>query len=309
MKIFLLTPFFDNVFTQQQVDAIKNVGELRIIKHPKSISAIEELFLSKDDKLLALDPDFCNWSFPDKYLETIPNLKTICLKTTSFSWLNIEKAKNKNIIVINNKGWSVQSVVEWIIMTSLFLARRMPLMIKDGWKKDFDKYQGVELKGKTAGILGLGKNGKTLAETCKNLGMRVVYWSKKTRDDRFNYLSILEIITQSDFIFPVWANNEETKKLLPINLIKKVKPSTIWVDIYIAQDTHDRTTLIKLVEKKKLFGYGFEAEGEEFNKYPGNIAAIPESAWATKESIKRNTQQWIENIVDAVKGKFNNKVN
>lgn len=308
MKIFLLTPFFDNVFTQQQVDAMKNIAKLIVIKHPKPLSEIKELFTNEDDKLLALDPDFCNWSFPDKYFETIPNLKIICLKTTSFSWLNIEKAKSKNIIVINNKGWAVQSVVEWIIMTSLFLARRMPLMIKDGWKKNFDKYQGVELKGKVAGILGLGKNGRRLAETCNSLGMKVVYWSRKSKDGRFNYLSIPEIITQSDFIFPVWANNEETKKLLSPALIKKVKSSAIWVDIYIAQDTHDRKTLIELVKQKKLFGYGFEAEAKEFNKYSGNIAAIPESAWATKESIIRNTQQWVENIINAVKGKFNNKV-
>lgn len=308
MKIFLFTPFF-NAFNSEQIKSLKKAGELIVTEKPQPLAKIKPLFGERDEKILATDPDFFHWNFPNKYLGKIPQLKAICLKTSSFSWLDVDKAKTIDVPVVNNRGWATQAVVEWIIMTTIFLSRKMPVMIKDGWHKNFDKYCGVELKGKTAGILGLGKIGRKLAETCHSLGMKVCYWSKKSRDKRFSYSSIAGIITKSDFIFPVWANNQETQKLLPINLIKRVKPNTVWVDIYIAQDTHDRQILIQLAKTGKLFGYGFEAEANEFNKYPGNIAAIPESAWATTQSIARNTQQWVDNIINASKGNFRDRVN
>lgn len=309
MKIFIVTTPSSNVLTKDHIKEFKKFGSVAFIDKPQPFKKIKELYEGDEEKIIAVDPDFCAWKIPDSVLKTVPNLKAICLKTTSFNWVNTKLASKLGITVTNSKGWPAPAVVEWIIMTSFLLARKMPLMIKEGWRKDFSRYLGTELKGKTAGILGMGTIGTLLAHTCAGLGMNVTYWSKHSRDTRFTYTSINTIITTSDFIYPVWANNEETKTLLPISLLKKVNPKGYFVDIYIAGDTHDRKTLIDMAEKGKIRGYGFEAESGEFLKYKGNIAAIPENGWTTAESLKRNARLWSDAIANAAKGKYPAKVN
>ena len=88
-----------------------------------------------------------------------------------------------------------------------------------------------------------------------------------------------------------------------------MNPKGFFVDIYIAQDTHDRKTLIHMAEKGGIQGYGFEAESEQFFKYKGNVAAIPENAWPTREAIQRNARQWSDSIIQASKGEFPSRIN
>jgi len=68
------------------------------------------------------------------------------------------------------------------------VARQTPRLIKDGFPLDFDKdfmkYRGVELQGKTAAIVGLGNIGNSIAQRCEGLGMNVVYWSKSPKDKK-----------------------------------------------------------------------------------------------------------------------------
>lgn len=267
MKIFIFTSPSTNVFSQDHLAKFRELGKVVLVDQPQSFQEIKELFEGDDERIIAIDPDFCAWTVPDEVISTTPSLKAICLKTTSFSWINTSLARDRGIPITNCPGWPVQAVVEWIIMTSLMLARKIPLMIHEGWHKDFSKYVGTELVGKTAGILGLGKIGTRLAETCATLGMNVVYWSKNTRDARFTHKSIEAIITTADFIFPVWAKNEETKKLISDELLKKTNPKAIFVDIYGAGDTHNKEILISMAEANGIRGYGYEAEDEQFMNY------------------------------------------
>ena len=135
MKIFILTP--STILKPDHLKAISEVGTLTVIDKPHPFQKIKELFQGKEERILAIDPDFCGWKVPDSVIETVPNLKAICLQTTSFNWINTQLAHKHGIPVTNSEGWPAQAVVEWIIMTSLFLARKMPLMIKEGWRKGF----------------------------------------------------------------------------------------------------------------------------------------------------------------------------
>ena len=129
------------------------------------------------------------------------NVKAICLQTTSFSWIDVAEAKKQDIPVMNLRGFSTEAVAEWAFMMTVNVARKLPLIIKDGWKQDFSKHQGVELKGKTAGIVGLGTIGTRIAEICNGLGMEVVYWSRKSKDERFSFTELDDLLKKSRFYF------------------------------------------------------------------------------------------------------------
>lgn len=309
MKVFVLSPNAETFFSKNDLKKIKSAGDLILVKNLASFSKVPGLFEGGNDRVLAIDPDFCEWKFPNEDIKKIPHLKAICLQTTSYNWIDIDVASKSGVPVINIRDWATQAVVEWIITMSLCLSRRIPLMIKEGWVQDFNKYQGREMRGKTAGILGMGNIGKKLGETCLEMGMKVIYWSNKSRNKKFTYKPIKEVIKNSDYIFPVWLSNLDTKKLLPISLIKQVKPTCFWVDINMAQDSHDRNVLIKLVAEKKLGGYSFETNELKFSDFKGNVMPMPAMAWCTDDSIKRSVDVWSDAIIKATKGIYTNRVN
>jgi len=116
-----------------------------------------------EEKIICLDPDFCDWTVPNSVFDSL-NLKAVILQTTSFSWIDIDYAKSKDIPVVNLRGFSSIAVAEWVTMMVLNIARKLPIVIKDDWKQDYTKHQGIELRGKTAGIVGMGRIGAAIAE-------------------------------------------------------------------------------------------------------------------------------------------------
>lgn len=231
MKIFLLSPNAETLFTAGQLERLKRAGELIVQKDPVLFDRVAGLTTGKENKILAIDPDFCDWKLPGAVIDKIPNLRAVVLQTTSFSWIDSDYIGKKSIPVVNLRGFSSIAVAEWATMTAFCLARRIPLVAKDGWKQDYVKHRGVELRGKTAGIVGLGNIGMAIAENCQGLGMRVRYWSKNSMDERFKKVSLKTLIKTSDVIFPAVAQNEETKGLITDAMLKSMKKTAIFVSI------------------------------------------------------------------------------
>jgi D-3-phosphoglycerate dehydrogenase / 2-oxoglutarate reductase len=185
------------------------------------------------------------------------------------------------------------------------------MWIKDGFPLDFDKdfmkYRGVELKGKTVGIVGLGTIGSAIAERAQGLGMNVVYWSKSPKGSPYKYVELSDLFSTADVIFPTMAINEESKKLITPKLLASMKPSALFVSV--VHDLFDEQVVLDMVKNGKLFGFGFEAEPSSFKKYEGNVWAAPAYAWTTDGSMNNSMVKWVENMIDAKNYKFINKVN
>jgi lactate dehydrogenase-like 2-hydroxyacid dehydrogenase len=103
------------------------------------------------------------------------------------------------------------------------------------------------------------------------------------------------------------AKNDETIKLITDDYIKSMKKSAILVDI--AHGLFNESLILEMVARGNLFGYGFEAEPNEFTKFEGNVWAAPAYAWATYESMHNSVVKLVDNIVEATAGKFPNRVN
>ena len=125
-------------------------------------ASIKEL-QSLEEKIICIDPDFCDWTVPNLVFDS-PNLKAVVLQTTSFSWIDIDYAKSKNVPVVNLRGFPSIAVAEWATMMVLNIARKLPIVIKDRWKQDYTTHKGIELRGKVAGVVGLGRIGTAIAE-------------------------------------------------------------------------------------------------------------------------------------------------
>jgi glyoxylate reductase len=137
--------------------------------------------------------------------------------------------------------------------------------------------------------------------------MNVVYWSRSSTNDAYKKLSLDEVLTTADVIFPATAKNKETVSLINDDMIKTIKKEAIVVDIVHAMFNHQM--LLDMVAAGDLYGYGFEGEPKDFTKFEGNVWAAPAYAWATYESMYNSVVKLVDNIVSASKGEFPTRVN
>lgn len=312
MKAFIFDPLWPKLVDVQLEQHLADNGiDIVVVTDIKPLSETKELFDGEDERLLCLNPDYVGWKLKNEDYQDIPNLRAIITGSTSFEWIEREVASERNIPVCNIKNFSTQAVAEWAITMMLNLARQTPRLIKDGFPLDFDadfmKYRGVQTKGKTAGIIGLGHNGSAIAQRCAGLGMDVVYWSRTSRNDAYRYVELDELMSKADVIFPAFAKNDESLSLITDGRLQSMKSSAIVVDVI--EMLHDNTVLLDMVKTGKLFGYGFEAKPETFKQYEGNVWAAPAYAWVTYESMYNCEVKLVENIVSASKGEFPNRVN
>jgi lactate dehydrogenase-like 2-hydroxyacid dehydrogenase len=192
-------------------------------------------------------------------------------------------------------------------MLTLALARRLPIVVRDDWKLDYENHQGFELRGKKAGVIGLGHIGTAVAENLKGLGMNVQYWSRSSRDERFGKVELEELVRRSDVIVSAIAHNDETEKLLSDDMVKSMKSTALLVDI--AHPIYSTELVLELVADQKIGGYAFEDEKNSFGQYAGNVWNGPALGWCTNESMSKNAQQWVESIVAAANNEMPTQVN
>jgi len=311
VKAFIFDPLWEELVTNELLDTLASADvELVVTKEIAPLSNCKELFEGDEERVLCVNPDYVGWSLASEDYKNIPNLKAILGAATSFSWIDTAYADNNNIPVCNIRNFSAQAVAEWAVTMLLNVARQIPRLIKDGFPLDFDKdfmkYRGVELKGKAAGIIGLGHNGVAIAERLRGLGLDVIYWSKNTRNDEYEYRELDDIFENADVIVPAFAHNEETDSLITDELLGRLKSSAIIIDIV---ELENKDKIIELVKDGKIFGYGFEAKPESFDQYEGNVWAAPAYGWVTDGSMNNVMTKWVANIVSTAEGEFPNRVN
>jgi lactate dehydrogenase-like 2-hydroxyacid dehydrogenase len=309
MNIIIVNPKSD--FTYEDINRMEKIGKLTFIETSKYQD--HPVFKSNEEKVLATGPELIDWKLPNKFIETVKNIKAICIPTTSFAWVDGAFLRSKNIDLLNAPKYSTESVAEYAISLMLNLAKKLPLIIKNGWKLDTSLHRGWEIKGKTMGIIGLGSIGTRIAEMGKAMGMHVIYWSRTARDNSFSYQELKDLMKQSDFIFPTLARNKDTVKIITKDLLNIMKKGSFLVSI-TGNDLFDVDYATELVNKGKLSGLAFESDkytinNIKFNDFRGNILVTPPIAWYTQESFINDMKLWTENIISAVKGKPQNVVN
>lgn len=140
----------------------------------------------------------------DAALET-GNLKLIIRAGVGIDNIDHEYAKDKGIAVKNTPNASSPSVAELVIAHMFALARHLHMsnvtMRKGEWNKK--AYQGIELAGKTLGLIGFGRIARETAKKAHALGMNIVYYDimgPAEGYDEYKFLSLDELIKESKFI-------------------------------------------------------------------------------------------------------------
>ena len=170
-------------------------------------------------------------------IEAATNLKIIGRAGAGVDNIDVETAKNKNIIVMNTPGGNTNATAEHTIGLIFALLRKIPsaneTTHKGLWEKK--KMKGNELKGKKIGILGFGNVGKRVAEISNALGMKVSIYSSyfnSIKDDFKKYVSsdLKNILSNSDIISFHCKPNKDGSSIITKDNFNMMKKNCILVN-------------------------------------------------------------------------------
>lgn len=315
MKIYLIEKR-DEI--KPYLSELEKYGEVIILgSGEKDILKYFQLFEDREEKVIGVNTGIIEWKFPKEALEKITNLKGIASKSTWINYLDLDYCVKKGIKVSKLTGTNSQSVAEYAIWIMLSLAKKLPMQIHNNFKTILESdAEQTEIAGKTMGILGLGQIGNRIAKMGRGLGMKVMYWSRKSRDEKYEYKDLDEVLRTSDFIFNCVQTLEETRGFLNREKLSLLKKEAYVISVIggMGWGPQDDTYLVKMVKTGKLAGYGVENEDEpNFEKpeiLPVNNIFIPANyAYYTREARHKSREMWIENIIGLASGKPINMVN
>ncbi len=168
---------------------------------------------------------------PESVLETPGKLKVIGRAGVGVDNIDAKAATRHGIVVMNAPGGNTVTTAEHAISLILSLARNIPQATASlrGGKWEKKKLMGVELTGKTLGIVGLGHIGRVVADRARGLKMRVIAADPYVSEDAAKNLhvelvSMDDLVAQSDFITLHVPKLAETANMVDAAMIAKMKP-------------------------------------------------------------------------------------
>ena len=253
-------------------------------------------------------------------IDTAENLKVISTYSVGFDHIDTEYAKKKKIRVGYTPEVLTDATADLAFSLLLDISRRLSegdRIIRDGrWKEIYGAYDyvGVDLQGKTIGILGLGRIGSTLAKRAKAFDMKIIYHNRKriskTREKSLNakYVSFEKLISQSDFISIHVPHTKETDQLFDMKIFKKMKSTAFLINTSRGKVIKEKD-LVTALKKKIISGAGLDVfEVEPINKkHPfvrlPNIVLAPHIGSSTKETRSKMAELTVKNLDLGMKDK------
>lgn len=255
--------------------------------------------------------------FTAEVLEAGKRLKVIARHGVGVDNIDTKRAAELGIYVTNAPESNSNTVAELALGFVIALARNLVTGDKATRKGDFsfrNRKLGLDLEGKTLGILGLGKIGRRVAlKACHGLGMRVIGYDPfltnkdfppevERKEDRDN------IFSESDLVSVHVPSTNETKKSIGLREFKLMKPTAFFLNL-ARGDLVIEDELVKALQEGMISGAGldvYEVEPPRKN-HPlftlDNVILTPHNASHTKECMMRMAVHAAQGIDEVLNGK------
>ena len=244
-----------------------------------------------------------------------PRLRVIARAGVGLDNVDVEAATRAGVMVVNAPTSNIVSAAEHAVGLLLAVARNVPqaaAALRDGqWRRS--AFTGVELDGKVAGILGLGRIGVLVAERLTAFGMRVIAYDPYVPATRaaqagVRLTSLDELLAEADFITVHLPRNAETTGLIGDRELHLVKP-TVRIVNAARGGIVDEHALGLALKEGRVAGAGIDvfaaepATGHPLLEFP-SVVATPHLGASTAEAQEKAGTQVARSVRLALAGEF-----
>jgi len=292
MKILVCDPI-----SPKGIALLQQRPEFEVVVLPKRLPEAELLSVVADAVAMVVRSET---KVSRKVIETAPKLRVVGRAGVGIDNVDVEAATQRGVVVMNTPAGNTITTAELSFAMILSLARKVPqahaTMAAGKW--DRKQFQGVELHGKTLGVLGMGRIGGEVAKRAIAFGMRVIAYDPFLTEARAKAMGVElagdldAVYRDADFISVHMPVTDQTKGMLNAAAFAKMKPGVRIVncargEIIVEND------LVAALDSGKVAAAGLDvfiveplAADHPFRKHP-NIILTPHLGASTEEAQEK----------------------
>ncbi len=267
-------------------------------------------------------------SLSKEVLEKMPNVKCVVTRSTGYDHIDLQYCKEKGIVVMNVPSYGVHTVAEQTFALMLALTRKIFPSIQRTQHGDFsmEGLQGVDLCGKTLGVIGGGKIGTSVITIAVGFGMHVLVYTRHEQpsdNPNVEYITDLNtVLSRSDVLTLHLPLTEETKHIINKDSLSHMKKGTYLINtargglieteaillgleqgifagvgLDVLEDEHDIREERELLSTEFLKNCDLKTDLMEhilLNKE--NVLVTPHNAFNTKEAVQEILDVSIQDV-------------
>ena len=243
-------------------------------------------------------------------------MKFVGVCRSSTSQVDVDSATRHSVVVVNAPSRNAQAVAEHALGLMLALARGIPAahsyVSGKNWENPVEPYismRGVELAGRTLGVVGLGAIGSRLAKIASALGMNVVAHDPYVESPQANVVlvGLQTLMQEADFVSVHVPLTPDTRSLLDAGLLSRMKPTSYLISVSEAAVIAPGA-LVEVLREARIAGAALDV----FETHPvspddplltlDNVLLTPHLGGATQETIERHSQMIVDDILRYLQG-------
>ncbi len=256
-------------------------------------------------------------------LQQCPQLKLICIAATGTNNVDLAAARELGIAVANVANYSTPAVVQHVFAMILGLTTRLrqyqDAVLEGDWQRSSQfcllDFPVREIQGKVLGIVGYGNLGKAVAGVAEAFGMEVRLAQRPGAPASPGRIELDRLLPQVDILSLHCPLTPETKHLIGKRELNLMKTDALLINTARGGIVNE-TALAEALRQNKLGGAGIDVLEKEppragnvlFDPDIPNLIITPHTAWASRESRQRLTNEVAENILAFTRGEKRNRL-
>jgi len=314
MKVTVLDDYQRAIDGTEAIQRLRQKTEVRVFTEKLATDAalIEALQGSQ-----AIIPIRERTKFPASLIEALPDLEFISQTGNHAYHIDIEAATRAGIIVALAPGGNSTTELAFGLMIAVM--RRIPQSDQAMRRGEWPMVLGYVLKGKTLGILGLGKIGTEVAAIARAFGMNVIAWGPTLTPERAvkcqaTYMALDDVMRQADVVSVHLALSDQSRNLLNEARLRLMKKSAYLVNTARGAIA-DENALVQILKERAIAGAALDVFFEE--PLPAhhplraldNVVLAPHLGWPTDSGFEGFAENAVNNILDYMGGKLTRVIN
>jgi D-3-phosphoglycerate dehydrogenase len=250
--------------------------------------------------------------FPRALIAELPRLKLLLTSGMRNAAIDLEAAKERGVVVCGTQ-WGQDPTAALTMGLILELTRgigRQNAQMHAG--ELWQTFPGIEIEGRTLGVLGLGKLGSKVAGLAKAFGMKVIAWSpnltpERAREVGVSYASKEELFSSADIVSIHVVLSQRSRGLVSRDDLARMKPTAYLVNTSRGPIV-DEQALLETLRDKRIAGAGVDVFSVEplpldhpFRKLD-NMVITPHLGYVSTDSLRAHYSQMVEAIDAWFKG-------
>lgn len=300
-----------------ETDRLRALATVEIHGSRPADEADLSLRIAAADVVLSFRPAFTR--FPAGVIGEAKALRLICISGTGVEEVDVKEATSRGIAVANVPGPANRAVAEHCLALLFAVARRIGEQDRAIRAGTWQALEGVELGGKTLGIVGISGISRELVPLAAGLGMRVLSWSRDNAPERARAAGtsatpLDELLAVSDVVSLHVRLTPSTTGMIGARELGLMKPGAILINT-ARGPVVDEAALIAALRSGRLRGAGLDVfateplpAGHPLVDLP-TVVMTPVAGWNTVDASERMIRQAVDNVAGFLRGRPINVVN